>query len=91
MHQGLEIIKRGQVMSGVVPSNERPHVLCVVQLLAVPPMGSNGSNPVDLRVRGAGERSICYRLSRRSKAEISISHPMLGVFYFNNKNSPKEL
>lgn len=88
MSQGLEVVKRGLVMSGVMPINEWPHILSVVLLLAVPPMWSNGAYPVDLRVCGAGERSVSLSIELMLKSRNS-GFPMLGVFDFNNEDRPK--
>jgi hypothetical protein len=87
--QSLEIIKRGLVMSRMMPINEGPNISPVVLLLAVPPMWSNYSDPVDLRVRGAGESSDSLSIeltlmSRNSKL------PMLGIFYFDDKDRPED-
>lgn len=75
-------------MSGVMPINEWPHILSVVLLIAVPPMWSNGSYPVDLRVRGAGESSVCLSIELALKSGNSRL-PVLGVFDFNDKDRPK--
>jgi hypothetical protein len=75
-------------MSGVMPINEGPNILSVVILLAVPPMWSNCSDPVDLRVRGAGESSVSLSIELALKSWNSIL-PMLGIFDFDDKDSPK--
>jgi hypothetical protein len=73
-------------MSGVMPSNEWLHILSVVLLLGtIPPMWSNGFNPVDLRTRGAGERSIYLSIElafRNWDSRLQI----LGISNCNDKD-----
>src|SRR6266478_1931275 len=75
-------------MSGVMPIHKYPHILSVYPL-AILPMWSNGSYPVDLRVRSASESSICLSLELAFKSWNSIL-PMLGVSDFNDKDGPKD-
>ena len=71
-----------------MPINEGSHILSAILLLTVPPMRANSSNPVDLRVRGAGESSVSLPVELALKSRNSI-FPVLGVFDFDDKNTSK--
>ena len=92
MHQGLEVIKGGLVMSGFVPRNERPHVLSVVQLLAVLPMCQFLSDGVRIRESGAQvQRSARLGARLRRDEATGQSHvgglisPDLRTIYFDRQ------
>jgi len=74
-------------MSGMMPINEGPNISSVL-LLAVPPMWSNCSDPVDLRVRGAGESSVRLSIEPALKSWNSIL-PMLGIFILTIRTDRK--
>jgi len=71
-----------------MPIDEGPHILSVVLPLTVPPMWANTSDPVDLRVSGAGESSVSLPVELALKSRNS-RFPVLGVFYVDDKNTPK--
>jgi hypothetical protein len=75
-------------MGGVMPIDEGPHILSFVLPLTVPPMWANSSDPVDLRVSGAGESSVSLPVELALKSRNS-RFPVLGVFDFDDKNTPK--
>ena len=71
-----------------MPIDEGPHILSVVLPLTVPPMWANSSDPVDLRVSSAGESSVSLPVELALKSRNS-RFPVLGVFDFDDKNTPK--
>lgn len=83
----FQVIKRGLVVSGMMPVNEWPRILLVV-LLAVPPMWPNGSNPVHLCVGSTCECSVSLP-NELLFQESNSGLPVLGVSDFDNKNGSK--
>ena len=83
----LEIIKRGLVVSCMVPVNEWR--LISILLLAISPMRSYGPYPVDLRMRSSSEGSVTLSIDLSLERSNPI-RPVPGVLDLNDKDSAKE-
>ena len=86
-----KVIKRGLVVSDMMPIDEWTQILSAVLPLSIPPMRSDCANLVQLRVSSARERSISLSIELPLKG-LNTRLPVLGLwnfFYFDNKDSSK--
>jgi hypothetical protein len=76
--QDLKVIKRGLIVSNVMPVNEWLRISAIVLLLTIPPVRSDGPNPVHLCVSSAGEGGVSLPIELPFKS-CNPGLPALGV------------